>query len=44
MVYFKNKTKKIWVNFSGPQNGKCWYFLFLIGIYYGHLVYLIDIW
>jgi hypothetical protein len=29
----------IWVNFVGPQNGKCWYILCSLGVVYSHLVY-----
>jgi hypothetical protein len=30
----------IWVNFVVPGNGKGWYILLQIGIYYGHLVHV----
>jgi hypothetical protein len=35
---------QIWVYFRGPWNGKCWYVLWLFGIFCGHLVYFVAIW
>jgi hypothetical protein len=35
-LIFKQKIP-IWVNFGGPNNGKCW-------IFYGHLEYLTALW
>jgi hypothetical protein len=29
----------IWVNFEGSYNGRCWYILQPLGLFYGHLVY-----
>jgi hypothetical protein len=34
----------IWVNFGGPQNGKCWYILRPFGTYYGPLIYFLVNW
>jgi hypothetical protein len=34
----------IWVNFGGYCNGRCWYSLYLFGIFYSHLVNLMAIW
>jgi hypothetical protein len=31
---------QIWVNFGGTCNGRCWYILRPIGLFYGYLVYL----
>jgi hypothetical protein len=28
----------IWVNFRGTKNGKCWYSLWQLGLYYDHLI------
>jgi hypothetical protein len=35
---FLNQKSKIWVNFEGPLNGKCWYILWPFGIINGRLV------
>jgi hypothetical protein len=46
MVYvniFKPKIP-IWLNYSGPGNGKCWNILWPFGIFYGHLAYFMAIW
>jgi hypothetical protein len=40
---FSNQKFPIWVNFGGPENGKCWYILGSLRIFYGHLVYLLAI-
>jgi hypothetical protein len=40
---FKPKLP-IWVNFGGPQIGKCWYILWPFGIYYWHLGCFMTIW
>jgi hypothetical protein len=34
----------IWLNFGGPWNGKCWYILWSLGIFYGKLVSFKTIW
>jgi hypothetical protein len=34
----------ILVYFEGPWNGKCWYILWQVGLFYGHWVYLVAIW
>jgi hypothetical protein len=36
--------KKAWVNFGGPWHEKRWYILWPFGLYYGRLVYFMDIW
>jgi hypothetical protein len=33
----------IWINFGGPGDGKGLYILWPLGIYYGHLVYVLAI-
>jgi hypothetical protein len=43
LYIFKPKIQ-IWVNFVGPLTGKCWYILWPIVIYFGHLVYFMAIW
>jgi hypothetical protein len=40
---FKPKIRT-WVHFGGPCNVRCWYILWSFGIFYGHMVYLMDIW
>jgi hypothetical protein len=40
---FKPKIK-IWINFGGSCNPRSWYILWTFGIFYGHLVYFMDIW
>jgi hypothetical protein len=40
---FKPKIP-IWVNFGGSCNERCWYILWLFGIFYGQLVYFVAIW
>jgi hypothetical protein len=40
---FKPK-KQMGVNFGGFCNGRCWYILRQLGIFYGHLVYFVAIW
>jgi hypothetical protein len=40
---FKPKIP-IWVNFGGSRNGRCWYILWPIGLFYVHLVYSVSIW
>jgi hypothetical protein len=35
---------RIWVDFGGPWNGKCWHILLPIGIFYGNLIYFMVIW
>jgi hypothetical protein len=39
---FKPKIP-IWVIFGGPWTGKCLYILWLFGIFYGHLGYVMTI-
>jgi hypothetical protein len=34
----------IWVNFGGSYNGRCWYIVWPLGIFYSHLVYFVAIW
>jgi hypothetical protein len=34
----------IWVNFGGSCNRRYWYILWPFGLFYGHLVYAVDIW
>jgi hypothetical protein len=47
---FKTKIPT-WVNFGGSCNGRCWYILWTLGLFYGqlvnvfaHLVYFMAIW
>jgi hypothetical protein len=40
---FKPKIR-IWANFGGPWNGKCWYILWPFGIFYGLLVLFMSVW
>jgi hypothetical protein len=42
-IFFKPKIP-IWQSFGGPWNGKGWYILRPVGIYYVHLVHFIAIW
>jgi hypothetical protein len=42
MVFFKPKIP-IRVNFGGSCNGRRWYILWLLGLFYGHLVYCMAI-
>jgi hypothetical protein len=41
---FSNSKIPIWVNFGGPLNGKGWYVLRSVGIFYNRLVYVMAIW
>jgi hypothetical protein len=34
---------QIWVNFGGSCNGRCWYILWTFDVFYGRLVYFMDI-
>jgi hypothetical protein len=43
MVIFRPKIQ-ICVYFGGPWNGKGWYILWPLGIFYGYLVYLMAVW
>jgi hypothetical protein len=36
MAYFQKIS--IWVNFGGSFNGRCWYFIWLFGLFFGYLV------
>jgi hypothetical protein len=40
---FKAKIP-FWVNFGGSCNGKCWYILWPVGLFYGHMDYFRAIW
>jgi hypothetical protein len=40
---FSNQKIQIWVNLGRPWNLKSWNILWPFGMYYGHLVYLMDI-
>jgi hypothetical protein len=40
---FKPKIA-IWVNFEGSCSGKCWYIFCRFGLFYGNLIYFMDIW
>jgi hypothetical protein len=37
---YSNPKIPTWVNFGGSCNGRCWYSLWQLGPFYGHLVYL----
>jgi hypothetical protein len=39
---FKPKIQ-IWVNFGGTCNGRCWYILWTLGLFYSLLLYFMDI-
>jgi hypothetical protein len=41
---FKNQKIPIWLNFGESCNGRCWYILWPIGLFYCHLVYIVAIW
>jgi hypothetical protein len=43
MVCFQTKDA-LWVNFGGSCNGKSWYILRPLGLFYGHWKYFIAIW
>jgi hypothetical protein len=38
-IFFNQK----WANFGGLKNGKVWYSLRTFGLFYGHLVYFMDV-
>jgi hypothetical protein len=40
---FKPKIP-IWLNFGGSCNGRCWYILWPLGIFYRNLVYICILW
>jgi hypothetical protein len=42
-IFFKPKIL-IWLNFGGHCNGRCWRISWKFGIFYGHLIYFMDIW
>jgi hypothetical protein len=35
---------QVWVNFGGSCNGRCWYILWLVGLFYSQLVYFTASW
>jgi hypothetical protein len=39
---FKQKSP-IWVNFGGYSNGRCWYIICPLGLFYVYLVYFVAI-
>jgi hypothetical protein len=39
-IFFKPKIP-IWVNFGGSCNGRCWYIIWSIGLFYGYMVYFV---
>jgi hypothetical protein len=41
---FSNQKSKYWVNFGGSCNGRRWHILWTLGLFYGVLLYFIDIW
>jgi hypothetical protein len=34
----------VWINFGGPCNGRYSYISWTFGLFYGHLIYFMDIW
>jgi hypothetical protein len=43
MVCFQTKIPN-WVIFGGSCNGRCWYILGLVGLFYSHGKYFMAIW
>jgi hypothetical protein len=43
-TYIFRPKIRIWVNFGGSCNGRCWYSLWTLRLLYGHLVYFVVIW
>jgi hypothetical protein len=43
MVFFKPKIP-IWINFGGSCNGRCWFILRPLGLFYDYWVYFVAVW
>jgi hypothetical protein len=44
MVYFQAQIPKFWYILEGNAIEKCCYILWTFGLFYGHLVYFVNIW
>jgi hypothetical protein len=44
MACFQTKSPTLGKFLEGLANGRCWYILWLFGLFYDHLVYFMNIW